>query len=285
MDTHQARRPLTAHAGLGSRLGLGTHALHRLFSGAARQHLLRLAYDCGIRHFDTAPSYGAGLAEREIGRFAAGNRSTLVLTTKFGIAPGRLAAVLPGSAYLAAAARAGRRILRLGRPGAGVPARDYSAAAMQKSVEGSLRRLRTDHIDVLYLHAPTRHSLGSPESLLQALEALRQAGKVRRVGLSGSALECAAIAGSHPGLAEILQIELAADSRGLPDVTSLPAATAVGLWEFPGSSAGSPAVSLLPHFERLRQALPTGTILLSTPHEHAIRQAGDFFGRELGTPG
>ncbi|MFZ0553520.1 MAG: aldo/keto reductase, partial [Steroidobacteraceae bacterium] len=99
MDSHQTRRLLRAEAGLSSRLGLGTHALHWLFSGGARQGLLRLAYDLGIRHFDTAPSYGAGLAEREIGRFCLQHRSNLVVATKFGLAPGRLAASLPGGAY------------------------------------------------------------------------------------------------------------------------------------------------------------------------------------------
>lgn len=280
MDSHQARRPLTPQAALRCRLGLGTHALHRLVSADARQHLLQLAYDLGIRHFDTAPSYGAGLAEREIGRFAAGQRSTLVLTTKFGIAPGRLAAALPGGVYLTAAARAALRMLWLRRSVSGAARRDYSVPAMQTSLEDSLRRLRTDYVDVLYLHAPTRDSLESPETLLRALEALRQAGKVRRIGLSGSAAECGAIARSHPGLAEILQIELAPDSQGLPDGTSLPAATAVGLWEFPGTPPGSPTPSLLPHFERLRQVVPTGMVLLSTPERAAVRQAADFFAHE-----
>ena len=51
-----------------SRLGLGTHSLHRLFAPAARRDLLARALDLGVLHFDTAPSYGDGLAEREIGR-------------------------------------------------------------------------------------------------------------------------------------------------------------------------------------------------------------------------
>lgn len=267
-------------AGLSSRLGLGTHALHRLISRVARQKLLRLAYDLGIRHFDTAPSYGAGLAEREIGRFSAGQRATLVLTTKFGIAPGRLAAALPGGAYFNAAAGAAFRALRLRRRGAGGPRGDYTPAAMQKSIEGSLRRMRTEYVDVLYLHAPTPESLGDPGRLLEALEALRRTGKVRRIGLSGSAVECGPIAVSHPGLAEILQIELATDPQGLPDAASLPEATAMGLWEFPGPPSGSQKPGLVPQFERLQQALPKGMVLLSTPDGGAILQAGEFFSRQ-----
>jgi hypothetical protein len=68
-----------------SRIGLGTHALHRLFSSRARQNLLAAAYGRGLRYFDTAPSYGAGIAELELGRFAAARRARLVLATKFGI--------------------------------------------------------------------------------------------------------------------------------------------------------------------------------------------------------
>ncbi|MFZ0550588.1 MAG: aldo/keto reductase, partial [Steroidobacteraceae bacterium] len=174
---------------------------------------------------------------------------------------------------------------RLRRPASGAPVGDFSAAAMQQSVEDSLRRLRTDYIDVLYLHAPRRDSLGNVEPLLEALASLRQAGKVRRVGISGLAAECAPIARGYPELAEMLQIELLADSQGFPDIVSLPPATAVASWELPGSRAPATGFTLSRHFERLQRALPAGLVLLSTPDGRAIRQASDFFSQELSGAG
>lgn len=277
-DTRAAlpRVPLGSSGMLLPRVGFGTHALHRLLSGTARQELLRLSYDLGIRYFDTAPSYGAGLAEREIGRFGRGRRPDLVLATKFGIAPD-LAAALPGGAYLRAAAGAVLRTLRLRRAASGGPPRDFSALAMERSIEGSLRRLRTDCIDVLYLHAPTPASLTDPEPLIEALSALRRAGKVRWVGLSGEASPCLALARRYPALADVLQIELTAGAGGLPDAAPLPAAAAVGLWEFPGPRSGSPAGGLAQLWRRLQQAVPAGVVLLSTPRKPVIRSAVDFF--------
>lgn len=178
---------------MGSRLGLGTHSLHRLLSSAPRRQLLALAYDLRIRYFDTAPSYGTGLAQREIGRFAQGRRSSMILATKFGIPPGRLASRLPAAAYWAAAGGLALGALgaRRGRPRP--PHRDYRPECLRPSVESSLRELRTDHLDILYLHEPTADSIGDAGCLVEALQGLRQTGKVRRIGLSRAAKRIAQI--------------------------------------------------------------------------------------------
>lgn len=78
----------------GSRLAFGTSRLHYV-GQADRQRLLALAVDCGICHFDTAPVYGDGLAERELGRFLKGRRSGLLIATKYGVAPDPIIAALP----------------------------------------------------------------------------------------------------------------------------------------------------------------------------------------------
>jgi aryl-alcohol dehydrogenase-like predicted oxidoreductase len=52
-----------------------------------RLQLLECAYDAGIRHFDTAPYYGYGEAERVLGEFLRGKRDQVTITTKFGIQP------------------------------------------------------------------------------------------------------------------------------------------------------------------------------------------------------
>ncbi|MEJ1964014.1 MAG: aldo/keto reductase [Gammaproteobacteria bacterium] len=141
-----------------------------LLSTSARQRLLATAFDLGFRYFDTAPSYGGGLAEREIGAFAATRRSQLVLTTKFGIYSGRLAALPP---YVTAALRMASRLVRGGRGAGGPPPRDYDPDRARVSLENSLRALRTDHVDVLYLHEPELALLGDCDRLARALESFR----------------------------------------------------------------------------------------------------------------
>src|SRR5580658_5134719 len=70
-------------------LGFGTA---NLMGRIGRKHSLRLmevAFDAGIRHFDTAPLYGLGAAEAMVGEFAANKRGEITIATKFGIRPPR----------------------------------------------------------------------------------------------------------------------------------------------------------------------------------------------------
>jgi len=268
----QLRRLTVAGTSLStSRIGLGTHALHRLLSRRARQNLLAGAFDRGLRYFDTAPSYGAGIAELELGRFAAGRRSELVLTTKFGIAAGRMAAAIPGWVYAQMALRviAGATGTKrfLGR----APPRDFSAPRARASVDSSLRRLRTDHVDVLFLHEPRLELLGDPESLLRALEALKAAGKVRYFGLSGDGAQCGRIAGAHPALAEVLQTEVARDADGLP-LPGSPQRAAVRFWEW---SAPLPAGQTAPTIQRLREVESESVLVLSTNVANGLQEVVD----------
>jgi aryl-alcohol dehydrogenase-like predicted oxidoreductase len=116
--------------------------------------LIRACGDLGINAVDTAEIYGGGEGERRVGEALAGGRDRWVVTTKFG---NRVDA-------------AGRRV------------EDTRPAAIRASLEGSLRRLGTDHVDV-YLY----HSAPRPEGVLAAretLERLLQEGKLRAYGLS-----------------------------------------------------------------------------------------------------
>ena len=248
-----------------SRLGLGTHGLH-WSSSRARQGLLGLAFDLGVRYFDTAPAYGSGLAEREVGRFAEGRRSKIVISTKFGIPTSRVLSRVPGLLLASrAAAVLGRKVLR-----ASPPMRDYSARAATASLEESLRALRTSYVDVLQLHEPQLSQLCDVDGLLRTLEALKAAGKVRHIGLSGNAAACTAIAQAHPGLAELLQIEVPADAQGLPAAEAVVPGVAVRFWEVP--SAARPA-ALSDVMQRLKRVAPQGVILLSTRQGALLREA------------
>ncbi|WP_433887554.1 aldo/keto reductase [Streptomyces sp. CA-111067] len=144
-------------------LGFGTAGIARpsVAPGAAGD-TLRQALECGLRYFDTAPMYGAGEAELRLGRFLAGlPRGEYVLSSKVG------------------------RLVRPAESGAGERewVFDFSADAVRRSVEESLRRLGTDHVDLLYLHDPDDHWRQAIEEAWPALADLRDQGVVRAVGV------------------------------------------------------------------------------------------------------
>jgi len=201
-----------------SRLGFGASRLHHLRSRAERQRLLATALDLGFRHIDVAPSYGEGLAEREIGRLIASGTRSFTLVTKFGIPPAWLADRAPTLAYPVMAARSLLR--RAGVLGETRPMID--ASLLRASLEDSLRRLRTDHIDLLLLHEPTPQRLSEPDSLLAVLTRLREMGKIGGWGLAGAWRAVAAIASGSPQLAPLVQTaerEWPDEAARKPDVT------------------------------------------------------------------
>jgi D-threo-aldose 1-dehydrogenase len=134
-------------------LGFGCARLFRLPSRRQRRRVLDAAFDAGIRHYDVAPMYGLGLAERELAALARAHPNTVVVATKFGIDPSQFAG---GLAYLqgpirrvlarvpalqrgAMSAAAGPRSGPLGK--LLYRWRGYDAAAARASLQRSLRRL------------------------------------------------------------------------------------------------------------------------------------------------
>src|SRR5262249_22120604 len=153
------------------------------------------------------------------------------LTTKFGMPGSRLAASVPGWNQAALALRAARKVLG-GRGRSADPVPDYDPKKAVASLESSLRALRTDSIDVLYLHEVSRAAMGQPEPLTRALETLKASGKVRYIGLSGQLSECALVRTSHPALGEVLQVEIPPAADGSPGIVqALNPPAAVHFWE------------------------------------------------------
>ena len=70
---------------MGISLGFGGTTLTTLKSLRDSLQLLDLAYQCGVRHFDTAPLYGQGYSEVIYGKFLKDKRQHITLTTKFGL--------------------------------------------------------------------------------------------------------------------------------------------------------------------------------------------------------
>jgi aryl-alcohol dehydrogenase-like predicted oxidoreductase len=147
---------------------------------------LAAAWDEGIRFFDTARSYGYGESETLMGEFLAGRREQAVIATKFGILAARQ------SGWRRMASTVARRIL-LAAPSAHSMFQKRAASqfspnrftipVLQLSIEQSLRKLRTDCVDILFLHgAPA--SVLEQDDLLEAMGKLVEAGKVKIAGLS-----------------------------------------------------------------------------------------------------
>lgn len=163
-------------------VGFGTSRLHHLATSAERQRVLAAAWEAGIRHFDTAPLYGHGLAERELATFLKG-RLEAVVATKVGLLPAPWIAPLPTLLMRPAiAARAVARRVTGDRDRRPV----VTPALVRGTVERSLRRLGRDRIDLSLLHEPAPERVEDIAAISSTYEALMGEGKVRAWGLAGA---------------------------------------------------------------------------------------------------
>lgn len=135
-----------------SELGLGCNNFGGRLDEAGTRAVVDAALDAGINFFDTADSYGnRGGSEILLGKILGARRNDVILATKFG-SPMR----------------------------EGATRRDASRRYIMNAVEASLGRLRTDWIDVYWLHWPD--PLTPMEETLRALDDLIHVGKVRYIG-------------------------------------------------------------------------------------------------------
>jgi aryl-alcohol dehydrogenase-like predicted oxidoreductase len=171
-----------------SELGFGCQSLGGgLYHGGRRQALalVQSAVDAGITFFDTSDHYTLGRSEEYLGAALRGRRAQVVIATKVGTTYTRLARaalrVRPALRVLGPALRPFK--LKLHHARAARRNFDFSAGYLRAACEASLRRLRTDCIDILQLHKPPPELLAS-EELHQTLETLRRDGLVRACGVA-----------------------------------------------------------------------------------------------------
>ncbi|MCH2141796.1 MAG: aldo/keto reductase [Phycisphaerales bacterium] len=120
--------------------------------------------DLGITLIDTAPAYG--LSESRLGIALANRRQEVVLSSKVG------EQFQDGRSHF-----------------------DFTGAAARRSVEASLRRLGTDHLDILLIHSDGRDEWIQRETdLIETLKSIKAEGKTRAIGLSGKTPEGAGLA-------------------------------------------------------------------------------------------
>ena len=137
---------LIAGSGLrASRLSFGTASLHHLAESRQRSRLIAAALDAGFTHFDTAPYYGFGFAEAELGRHLPKASPTVTVASKIGLYPRY---ELPPSTAVAWTIKALGKLV----PGIASPVVDWSLDRCDRSLERSLMLLRRDCLDILFLH-------------------------------------------------------------------------------------------------------------------------------------
>jgi len=137
-----------------SEIGIGCGGLN-LEELKDAEKSLNWAFDQGITLYDTAVSYANGRSEEVLGQVFERRRDKIVLATKFG------------------------NVTRSD----GTHYKDFSAPAMRTAFETSLRRLKTDHVDIYQLHNPPMTVL-EDDALWRELDRMLETGRIRCYGLS-----------------------------------------------------------------------------------------------------
>ncbi|WP_445169015.1 aldo/keto reductase [Mycolicibacterium sp. Dal123E01] len=195
-----------------ARIGLGAMGMSFAFTGAGSDdaesiRTIHRAIDLGVTLIDTAEIYGPYINEELVGQALKERRDDVVLATKFGM---------------------------ISHAGAGPGNLDSSPANIRTAVEGSLKRLDTDRIDLYYQH---RVDPGTPiEDTIGALADLVTEGKIRHVGLSEAGTATIRRADAvHPIAA--LQSEYSLWTRD-PEAEVLPLLRELGIGFVPYSPLG-----------------------------------------------
>jgi D-threo-aldose 1-dehydrogenase len=162
------------------RTGLGTAALGGLFEAVDDETAvatIELAWDRGVRLYDTAPLYGLGLSEHRLGLALRGRpRDEYVLATKVGRLLRADAPPDPNQPHWR------------GTPPVN-PVFDFSFDGALRSVEASLERLGLDRIDILHIHDPDDHYEEALTGAYRALDRLRSEGVIEALGAGMNQVE------------------------------------------------------------------------------------------------
>jgi aryl-alcohol dehydrogenase-like predicted oxidoreductase len=214
-----------------SEIGFGCARIGGIFQGLSRadyRRTLSQALDAGITFFDTSDMYCNGESEQILGETFGRQRERVIIASKAGYS-------VPRQRHLAMRIKpllrplirmAGIKRHHLPVSVAGALGQDFSPDYLVRSVEGSLRRLRTDYLDLFQLHSPPPSVLEAGE-FLSAAERLKRDGKIRYFGISCETTADARIALRHAGI-DALQLQISLlETSALDEV--LPACAARGI--------------------------------------------------------
>jgi aryl-alcohol dehydrogenase-like predicted oxidoreductase len=189
-----------------SELGLGCARIGGVFQSNTKGFLdlITGAYDLGVNFFDTADMYSQGESESLLGRALRRRRDKVILASKAGYC-------LPTRRRLAARLkpllRPAVQLLKIRRDrlpsgSRGAITQDFSPKYLRSAVDASLRRLRTDYLDLYQLHSPALEVVERGE-WQPALEDLKRLGKIRYYGIAVDSIEAGLAALRFPGVSSI----------------------------------------------------------------------------------
>lgn len=243
---------------LKSKLGFGAAPLGNMFRDIPEEEALATvaaAWDAGIRYYDNAPFYGAGLAEIRMGHALEGRpRDDYVISTKVG-------RIILDEIQDVSSRDLGEKgeVFKYGRPNRIV--NDYSYDATLRSIEDSLKRLKTDRIDIVFVHDVAQDFYGDEwlgvfesarKGAFKVLDRLRDEGVIKAWGLGVNRVEpielLLELDGSHPDAFLLAgRYTLLDHDRALQRVT--PAVAERGLGLVVGGPYSSGALVGGPNFE------------------------------------
>ncbi|KOY17847.1 aldo/keto reductase [Paenibacillus xylanivorans] len=249
---------------LQGKLGFGSAPLGNMFRNIPEEEAIATvdaAWESGIRYFDTAPFYGAGLSEIRLGEaLSKRNRNDYVLSTKVG-------RIISEELEDPSARDLGEKggLFEFGRKNKIIP--DYSADATLRSIEQSLKRLKTDRLDIVYIHDIAQDFYGDEwlskfetarTGAFRVLTRLREEGVINAWGLGVNRVEPIEI---------ILNLE-----EVKPDVSLL---------------AGR--YSLLDHEHALQRVMPSAEennmdIIVGGPYNSGVLAGGTHFEYQKASP-
>ncbi|MDQ0246856.1 D-threo-aldose 1-dehydrogenase [Bacillus fengqiuensis] len=249
---------------LQGKLGFGTAPLGNMYRDIPEEEAIATvdaAWESGIRYFDTAPFYGAGLAEIRLGEaLSKRNRNDYVLSTKVG-------RIISDELEDPSARDLGEKggLFEFGRKNKII--NDYSADATLRSIEQSLKRLKTDRLDIVYIHDIAQDFYGDDwlsqfetarTGAFRVLTRLREEGVIKAWGL---------------GVNRVEPIELMLDlEEAKPDVSLL---------------AGR--YTLLDHERALQRVMPAAAkhnmdIVVGGPYSSGVLAGGTHFEYQKASP-
>ncbi|MCF0060503.1 aldo/keto reductase [Dyadobacter chenwenxiniae] len=174
-------------------LGLGCAPVLGSIDSKTCGRALSLAFEHGITHYDLARSYGFGDAEKLVGRVFKNNRDKIVLTSKFGIKADWKASLLRPMKPIVRILRGSEKKHDAHLPpkqGTGKSASDLlfkrveiNSMEMYKSLEESLKALKTDYLDYFMVHEPLK-SITNIDEISEMAMRLKASGKIRAFGLA-----------------------------------------------------------------------------------------------------
>ncbi|RWZ58632.1 aldo/keto reductase [Halobacillus fulvus] len=231
------------------RVGLGTAPLGNMFREVPEEEAretIQTAWDQGVRYFDTAPFYGAGLAEMRLGHVLSNyDRDEYVLSTKVG-------------RYITEEAEEKEGLFSDARKNKVIT--DYTEDATKRSIEQSLERLKTDRLDIVFVHDVSPDFHGDEwvakfdearKGAFRVLSQLREEGVIKSWGLGVNTTE---------------PIELAMElEETKPDVC-----------------LSATQYTLLQHERALQRMLPTAEkehvdIVVGSPYNSGVLLGGDHY--------